>query len=343
MTGFEEAYRGRVLAGLPVELAQAFAKAGVGSLSLKVRLGTPEAIDEALELLTDDKTLLTTRIELAQVFGEIDEPRSTPVLLKLLQAEPNVPLQSAALTSLQGDPSETVAREVLRVYSTLQPEVREVALTLLVSRKSWAAMLLTAIDNGEIEGSTIPVDTIRKLAVHQDERMAQLMKKHFGEIRGATNVELGQRIEQLAALLSDRAGDVYAGKQLFADSCGKCHQLFREGGNLGPDLTQYQREDVQRMLLHVVNPNIEIREGFETYMILTDEGRVVSGFIADQDQQVIVMRGSDGQTSTISRDTIEDMSRQSVSMMPEGLLDQMTDEQVSDLFAYLRASQPIFK
>ena len=117
--------------------------------------------------------------------------------------------------------------------------------------------------------------------------------------------------------------------------------MFGEGGQIGPDLSQYQRDDVLRMLLHIVNPSAEIREGFETYSVLTEDGRVVSGFLADQDKQVIVVRGSDGQNITVAREDIDEMLKQGKSLMPEGLLDKMTDQQVRDLFAFLRSTQPV--
>jgi putative heme-binding domain-containing protein len=75
--------------------------------------------------------------------------------------------------------------------------------------------------------------------------------------------------------------------------------------------------------------------------VVTDDGRVLTGFLADQDNRVIVLRGVDGQSITIERDSIEDMVRQKKSLMPEGLLDKLDVQQVRDLFAYLRGSQPL--
>jgi len=95
------------------------------------------------------------------------------------------------------------------------------------------------------------------------------------------------------------------------------------------------------MVLNIVNPNAEIREGYELYQILDLDGRVVSGFRFDQDQNVVVLRGSDGQNITIKRDDIDEMVKQPKSLMPEGLLDKLTDQQLRDLFAFLRSSQPV--
>ena len=100
-------------------------------------------------------------------------------------------------------------------------------------------------------------------------------------------------------------------------------------------------DDVETMLLHVVNPNAEIREGFETLMVMTDDGRTVIGFLVDRDSQVVVLRGTDGQTVTIPQARIEEMQAQRKSLMPEALLKDMTDQQIRNLFAYLRSHQPL--
>ncbi len=128
---------------------------------------------------------------------------------------------------------------------------------------------------------------------------------------------------------------------IYTESCAKCHILFEEGGRIGPNLTTFKRDDSANILMNIVNPSAEIREGFESYLVLTDEGRTASGFLFDQDNRVVVLRGVDGQNISIPRDQIEEMIPQKKSLMPEGLLKPLTPEQVRNLFAYLRSSQPL--
>jgi putative heme-binding domain-containing protein len=148
-------------------------------------------------------------------------------------------------------------------------------------------------------------------------------------------------IEKLIGTINSSTGNPYAGKALYAQSCGKCHVLFAAGGKIGPDLTGYKRDDLRGMLLNVVNPSAEIREGFENYVVRTLDGRTLTGFIADQDANVVVIKGADGQSLSIARADIEDMRANRLSVMPEGQLKELTDQQIRDLFAYLRATQPL--
>jgi putative heme-binding domain-containing protein len=137
------------------------------------------------------------------------------------------------------------------------------------------------------------------------------------------------------------SGMPYSGKKLFAANCAKCHTLFGQGGQIGPDLTSYKRDDVANMLVNIVNPSAEVREGFGTYQVVTDDGRVVSGFLVDRDNQVIVLRGADGQTVSLAQDEVEEMVPLRKSLMPEGLLVKLNEQDVRDLFAYLRSTQPL--
>jgi putative heme-binding domain-containing protein len=142
-------------------------------------------------------------------------------------------------------------------------------------------------------------------------------------------------------VLKPGGGDPHRGKRLFDSSCAKCHLMFGEGGRIGPDLTTFRRDDLLNMLINVVNPSAEIREGFEQVMVVTHDGRAVSGLRFDQDQKVLVLRNVDGQNITVARSDIEETIPQPKSLMPEGLLNGLKDQEVRDLFAYLRSSQPL--
>ena len=148
MKGFEEAFKGRTLTGLPAELASALAKAGGGSISLGIRRGDADAIRKALQTIADDKAGAKQRAELIQVFGEVNLPQSVPALLKVLQSTKDAALQKATLTALQRYSAENIAAAVLKVYPQCSEEVQTVAQTLLASRKAWARQFLEAIDQG---------------------------------------------------------------------------------------------------------------------------------------------------------------------------------------------------
>jgi putative membrane-bound dehydrogenase-like protein len=341
MVGFEAAFKGRPLASLPPELTAQLAKAGGGSLSLRLRQGDAAAVADALKLVADDKTEKTQRVEFIQTFGEINQPASVPVLLKLLETSKDDEVRNAALTALQSYKLDEIGSTVVRLYGSFSDDVRTTAQTLLVSRANWTRQLLEAVSAGQIDARSLPLDVVRKCTLHRDDRIAQIVAQHWKDLDGASTAEMQTQLAHFSTVLKTGSGDPWQGKSLFNKSCAKCHILFGEGGRVGPDLTSFKRDDSQHILHNVVNPSLEVREGFETVLIVTDEGRTVTGFVFDQDSQVVVVRGVDGQNITVARDHIDEMLPQKKSIMPEGLLKDLTDQQVRDLFSYLRSAQPL--
>ncbi|HEV3004640.1 MAG TPA: PVC-type heme-binding CxxCH protein, partial [Pirellulales bacterium] len=341
MRGFEEAYQGRAMTGLPTELVEAMSKVGGQSVVLGLRQGQTEAVAKALATVADDKADNNERLQYVQIFGEVRQPQCLSVLLDLVAKTNDEGLRMAALTSLQPYDDPRIPLAVIGLYGGMSDDGRSVAQTLLASRKAWARELLQAVEAGKIDAKSVPLDVVRQLTVHRDEQIAAAVARHWGTVAGATTEEMQQQIARLTEVVRAGSGSPYDGKKLFTATCAKCHRLFGQGGQIGPELTTFKRDDVANMLVNIVNPSAEVREGFETYQAQTDDGRVVIGFLVDRDNQVVVLRGADGQNVTLAHDQIEELAPQRKSLMPEGQLRELSDQQVRDLFAYLRSTQPL--
>jgi putative membrane-bound dehydrogenase-like protein len=341
LKGFEEAYKGRSLAGLPDQLVAAIAKSGGGSTALKLRQGDAEAIKTAVTAVETGKGSATDRLQYLQIFGEIRRPEFIPVLLKTVDTEKNADLVAAALTALQAFDDLRVGQSVVKSLKGIPEDARLVAETLLGSRPVWAIELLEAVDRGDLKPEDVSDTALRKILLHDKSRIGELVAKHWGSVAGATTEEMRSEVERLMTIVEAASGNPKKGKVLYMENCGKCHTLFTEGGKVGPDLTSFKRDNLERVMINVVNPSLEIREGFENYIIITTDGRVVNGFLADKDNQVVVLRGVDGQNLIFRRDEIEDMRAIKRSVMPERTVKKLTEQQIRDLFAYLRASQPV--
>lgn len=341
MAGIEAAFQGRSMSALPPELVAAMAAAGSASPTLRLRQGDAAAVADALKEIASEAGDAAKRQQLIAIFGTIQQPSCVPVLLKVFKDSRNDGLRSVALGSLQSYSSPEIGREVVAAYKELPEEVRSVAQSLLASRGVWSKLLIDAIDAGQIEPASIHESTVRRLMLSDSAAVRESCKKHWGELASASNEALRAEVEKLLQVVAQGSGNPYSGKKLYAQSCGKCHKLFADGGAIGPDLTSYKRDDLRGILLNVVNPSAEIREGFENYLVQTADGRSLSGFIAEQDAQVVVLRGVDGQNLSLPRDEIEDLRAVPVSLMPTGLLKQYDEQQVRDLLAYLRSTQPL--
>lgn len=341
MTGFETAYSGRPLTNLPDELATALAAYSSQSTSLGLRQGRKEAVDDALQTLADAKADRSKQIQYVQILGEVSQPRCVPSLTKLATASVDGALQAIALGSLARYDDPSIAPAVLGAYNGMTDDVRSAAEALLVSRSASALAFLKAIDAKQIDATRVPNDVVQRLTRFKDPEITELVRRHWGEMKPLATAEARAEITRIATLLRSGEGVPKLGKPLYMNSCGKCHQLFGEGGKVGPDLTSYNRDDLDRMLLNVVNPSAEIREGFGTVTVVTSDGRVLSGILAEQDSQVVVLRTTETAELPIPRSDIEEITASPQSIMPEGLLKQYNEEQLRHLFGYLRMTQPL--
>ncbi|HEX4590427.1 MAG TPA: PVC-type heme-binding CxxCH protein [Gemmataceae bacterium] len=338
---FEEAFKGRTIAGLPPELLNEIGKLGGGSIAFGVRQGTAEAIDKGLALLRDSKAPVPQRVELIEIFGEVQQPACVALLLKMLAANEPEAIKVAVLEALQAYPDEAIGAQVVEQLPAMSESLREVADAMLASRREWGKQLLLAVDAGKVSPESVKLATLRKLLLYHDERITELVHKHFGEVKGATTSQMFAQINRLAKMLSERKADPYAGKKLFTAKCATCHTLHGVGGSVGPDLTSYKRDDVPQLLLHVINPSAEIREGYESSVITTKSGRMLTGIVTEHNDRVVVLRTAEGQQVVQPKDGIDSMTVTGISIMPEGLLEGMKDQEICDLFAYLRSGQPL--
>jgi len=341
MRGFEEATRGRPLAALPEELISAMEAAGGESLLIGTRRGKPEAILQALTRVSDEKTEPSQRLQLTQVLGETHPSNAIPVLLALVRDARNLDVRRAALGALQSFDSTAIGEDLVSQLPALPTPLQSATLAALASRPSWSLTLLQALQSGRVPVAAVPRDIARRLKSLPGATISRITGELWPQLRQPTSAELEREISRLTEVIQLTTGNPYPGKKLFTETCGGCHRLFARGGDVGPDLTAYQRSDLPNLLLNIVNPNAEIREGYESFTAETRDGRTLAGFLAEKTSELILLRTPDGQSVPLPKSSIVSLQPAGSSLMPEGLLSNLSDQQVRDLFAYLRSTQPL--
>ncbi|MBM3954147.1 MAG: c-type cytochrome [Planctomycetes bacterium] len=342
LAGIDEAFAGRPPAALPDELLAAIRRAGGGSRALRLRLGDAATVAEAVARIGDDTAPATERAADVAMLAETRPAAARAALLDLATGSAEPALRATAIAALEGWDDPGIAGQLLDILPAAPPEVAAAVLATLASRAGWANRLLDTVESGAIDRAAFPKAALDRLRLHRggvDARAARLFGApgDTARITAATTTE----VDRLGAILAAGSGSPVEGRDLFAKSCGTCHRLFGTGGQIGPDLTSHDRGDPRALLVHVVQPSATIREGYETTVIVTGDGRVLSGFVVEEDPGIVVLRLADGRTESLPREVIEDLQRSPESIMPTGLLADYSPQQVRDLFAYLRATQPV--
>jgi putative heme-binding domain-containing protein len=298
-------------------------------------------VARALAVVSDPAAASKQRRQFIEILGETKRAEAVPSLLGVLTNSVDPVMQRATLTALLPFEVPEIGRAVVVRYPTFTGEVRTAAQTLVASRAAWTGQFLDAVEAGRISAAAVPRDFVRRIQVQRDPALAARITTLWPQSGRPTTGDMSNQIQRLTQVIGSGPGRPYPGRELFRAACASCHRLYQEGGQVGPDLTAYQRSDWENLLLHVVNPSAEIREGYENYTAETKDGRTLSGFLVERDAARVVLRGVDGQNVTLGRAEIEELRGSGLSLMPEGLLDGLTDVQVRDLFAYLRGTQPL--
>ena len=136
--------------------------------------------------------------------------------------------------------------------------------------------------------------------------------------------------------LAEKAGDTAKGKALFATVCQTCHSVGGAGGQIGPVLNGAGALGVEALLRNILAPNAAMEPGYRVFRVELKDGDVLDGIRVSEDKDAIVLRRQNMEDTRIPQGTVRKASFTKMSMMPEGLLDGLPPEQVSDLFAYLK-------
>jgi len=212
---------------------------------------------------------------------------------------------------------------------------------LLCSRPSWARKLAESIDRKTIPAEAVSRDLVQRLRQYDDQRLLKLIEKNWGKIRAATPFETQGRLSAVLQSLSKGRGDAARGRQYFEKTCANCHKLHGSGAAVGPDLTGAERKNRELLVQNIVDPSAVIRQEFMSHVAVTKDGQVLTGLLAESTADTITLVDSKNQRTVLKRSDLEELKESPVSLMPEKLLDDLTDQQIRDLVAYLQTENDV--
>ncbi len=297
------------------------------------------------EIVADEKAAEATRLKAIDLLRQVRDPRAEDLFLEQIAIAKTDAVRSALVGGLEAFDDPSVGEKILARYSTFSPAVKKKTVQFMFSRPAWALMLLKQLDAGKFPKSDVTVDNARTATILADKDVTALVEKHFGKLAPATAGEKQARITWLNVSLGRAGlGDATRGKVLFTKHCAVCHQLHGEGGKVGADLTTADRKNRGYMLAQIVDPSGYIRPEFVVHSVLTKDDRKLSGIVTETGESITLTNVVNDQVvkTTIAKADIADLKPSPVSLMPEKMLDTLTEPQIADLFAYLAsdAKQP---
>lgn len=152
---------------------------------------------------------------------------------------------------------------------------------------------------------------------------------------GGTTQNAKTKHPDLNTLLGQK-GNAQAGIKVFVDQCSMCHQVYQEGIDFGPKLTEIgSKLSKDGMYVSIMHPNAGINFGYETYEILTKSGETYQGIISSKNETDIIMKLPGGMVQNFKTSALKSVKQLPNSMMPEGLADAMSTTDLVNLVEYL--------
>ena len=300
--------------------------------SLSVTFGSATALAAFKQTLADAKADPNARQAALDGLLAAREPGLAASLQALLK---DSAIRAGALRGLAAYEDAKTPEAILEVYPTLPAAEKKDALNTLVSRATFAKPLLAAIGAKTVPAKDLTADLVRQLRQYKDAELNALVTRLWGEVRESDAEKLADiaRFKRLIAMRPP--GDAPRGRAVFSRVCQQCHTLFDVGGKVGPDITGSNRGDLDYILQNIVDPNAVIPNEYQTWNLETKDDRAITGIVREQNDNAVTIATAN-ETLVIPRAEVASLQRGQLSMMPEGLLQALSEEEICDLITYLK-------
>lgn len=296
--------------------------------------GTPavqRAVMQARETAGAARATTAARTTAVRVLGLLPAKGEEQVFDELLSPKQEGAVQAAAARVL-GRREDTAAMALLlKRWQGYTAEVRgivESGFTRSVTRLDY---LIGALEEGVIQPSWLSRTTRSRLVQHPEKEMRQRAEKLFGDLAD-------DRDEVVTAFYEATTlrGDAAKGKEIFKAACAACHQMEDAGRAFGPDLLSVRNQTRINLLAMILDPNKNIAPGYDGYLIETTGGRTFAGILGSESASGVVLRTVGGEEQVIARDHIKTILPMGESLMPEGLENNYTTQDMADLLEFLK-------
>ena len=300
------------------------------------RFGDVAASAKFLAMVQDDSAPIEQRRTAIRNLAALQVPELVPLIPSLVD---NPDLRIEGLRAIAAYDNWELGQEIIQKYDSFNAVEKLEFVQAYASRQNYGWVISGALHEGKIPKSDIPPYVARQFR--------RVVGNGFLEVYGPIEQPAGGKVLQFAkyeALLTEAAlneADPVNGQKVFAAHCGACHKMYSEGGTIGPDITGSNRANLDYLLSNIIDPSGEVQDDYKLVVVSTRDGRTYAGNIVGENDRQIRMRMVGLEDAiVINKSNIQTQEVTANSLMPEGLLSSLSEQQVLDLVAFLRTIAP---
>ncbi len=308
---------------------------------LSVVFGDGRAMDDLRALISDTQA---TPIERRNALEILISSQPDGLLELLKKSVTDKILEDVAVRGLAGFDDPQIPRLLLARFYRFRQAAKLAALDTFCSRKEYARFLLEQLKrkNNNLVDASLSASQARQIASFNDPELSRLLEEVWGTL-GTTDA---QKQKQIAALKEKMRPALLAkanlsqGRALFEKSCANCHRLFDSGKNIGPNLTGSNRDSIDYLLVNIISPSSVVPNQYKISTILLESGQVLNGVVITKTEKSVTVQ-TEKELLNLDAESIELIKPSEFSLMPDGLIEKYSDEQIRDLFGYLQSKQQV--
>ena len=288
--------------------------------------------------LADEKAPLPARQRALAVLVASRDRAAAPVIHEVFAEKTTPSFRRALIQALATVGDAASPAVLLGHFGVFSPEQLGDAVASLAGNAAGGKALLAAVAAGKADKALLSPLVVRQLKSLGDQELDAQLTAIVGVVN-ATKADFAKNKAKYEAMLTPvavRKGDIAAGRQLFTSACGICHTFGTVGNLVGPGLAGSNIGKLDYFLENVLNPNGVIGKDYQLNVFKLKSGATMSGIVQFEDAQSFRLVMPGGAKFTVAKGEVEKRETLPMSLMPEGLLDALTKNQVINLVAYLQ-------
>lgn len=303
---------------------------GAGSSLPTGNTALQEIFTQARNTAAYKKQSLENRIESIRVLALDKESRSSRSLfLAILDSGDPEVLRVEAMAALGRERYNGLADQLLGRWQNFTPRLKNEALSLLLARPERTMVVLEAMVDRRLPVSALHAAQVKFLQSHPNAAVRELSARVF-----EVSIPRREALDAASPALKLK-GDPTRAKVVYMERCFSCHRAGGEGHALGPDLVTMKSAGREKNLLNIVDPNREVRPEYAGYLLQTTDGESHLGLVVNQTSTSVTLRQAYGREEVFPRKNILKLESRGESMMPEGLEQGLSDQNLADLLDFI--------
>ena len=301
--------------------------------SLGAAFADETLFDRMRERLTDDAATAEAKLRALSTLAGDASIENLPIYVRLLDVDT---FARRVLPLLSGYSDPEIAEAVLARLPGWQGMTSDAAMEVLAGRAEWAEQFLDAVAAGDLDKSLLTAYFARKMASLGSESLNERLAREWGQL-GQSPAALKQEIAKTVATFESAplwAYSAQAGAAHFKKLCAACHQPNQQNESIAPKLAGTGSKGVEYIVENVVDPNAVIGRDYLARVIVTSDGRVISGLIEKETDSALTVR-TPTDSVVIAKADVEETAISDNSFMPTDLLKTLNERERIELFKFL--------